>query len=321
MQSLDPPILAIVVPCYDEAEVFPRTIQELHALRARLASDRKISEKSFLFFVDDGSTDATWSLIAAACAAQPGVVRGLKLARNAGHQNALLAGLMAQIGKADAVISLDADLQDDISAIDRMVELYVGDAVDIVFGVRASRETDTVFKRTTAAGFYRLLQFLGADIVPDHADFRLMSDRALRALAQYGEFHVFLRGLVVQIGLRKAYVQFDRQPRAGGDSKYGLSKMVRLAIDGITSFSVRPLRIITALGLVLIVTFVVTAIWTLVTWIKGETVQGWTSLMLLFLLISSFQTLALGIIGEYVGKTYVETKARPRYIVEKEIVS
>jgi glycosyltransferase involved in cell wall biosynthesis len=321
MTLFDPPILGIVVPCYNEAVVFPVMLRELKSRRRRLLVEEKISEKSFLFFVDDGSSDSTWSMIAAACAADPGVVRGLKLARNSGHQNALLAGLMAQIGKADAVISLDADLQDDVATIDRMVELFNYEQADIVFGVRNSRHTDTVFKRASAAWYYRLMLLFGAEIVPEHADFRLMSDRAIRALSQFGESHVFLRGLVVQLGLRTAHVYFDRQPRAGGKSKYNMVKMIQLAIDGITSFSVRPLRIITLMGVLLSVLFVVIGIWTLVSWIAGETVQGWTSLMLLFLLISSFQTLALGIIGEYVGKTYIQAKTRPRFIIEKEIES
>jgi glycosyltransferase involved in cell wall biosynthesis len=315
------PILGIVIPCYNETEVFPCTLHELQVLHSTLVSELRISEKSFLFFVDDGSDDATWPMIEAACAAQPTLVRGLKLARNYGHQNALLAGLMAQIGKADAVVSLDADLQDDISTVGSMVELFVKKDADIVFAVRRSRKSDTRFKRLTAAWFYRLLRFLGVDIVPEHGDFRLMSDRALRSLAQFREFNIFLRGLVLQLGLRKECVYFDRLPRAGGETKYNLTKMAGLAIDGVTSFSIRPLRIITVIGFLLIATFAVTAMWTLLQWLNGNTVQGWTSLTLLFLLISSFQTLALGIIGEYVGKTYFEVKSRPRYIIEKEVTS
>jgi glycosyltransferase involved in cell wall biosynthesis len=299
MQS---PILGIVVPCFNETEVFPCTLHELQVLRSTLVSELRISEKSFLFFVDDGSQDATWPMIEAACAAQPALVRGLKLARNYGHQNALLAGLMAQIGKADAVVSLDADLQDDISAVGSMVEFFVKKNADIVFAVRRTRKNDSRFKRATAAWFYRLLRFLGVDIVPEHGDFRLMSDQALRTLAQFGEFNIFLRGLVLQFGLRKEYVYFDRLPRAAGESKYNLPKMIGLAIDGITSFSIRPLRIITVMGFLLVAMFAVMAIWTFVRWMTGDTVQGWTSLMLLFLLISSFQTLALARIMHHAAR-------------------
>ena len=268
--------------------------------------------------VDDGSTDSTWYLIEKISNAQPKRVRALKLSRNVGHQNALLAGLLAQIGKADAVISLDADLQDDMSVVAKMIDHFSGGA-EIVFAVRKGRTTDSRFKRGTADLYYRILNWLGADIIPHHADFRLMSERALRALSLYGEAHVFLRGLAVQLGFKTATVAYDRLPRLHGETKYTLAKMVALAINGITSLSVRPIRIIALMGIILFVVFLGRSVWVFATWLTGHTVQGWTSVMLLFLLIASFQTFAIAVIGEYVGKIYFEAKARPRYIVEEEI--
>jgi glycosyltransferase involved in cell wall biosynthesis len=321
MMPVEHPIIALVLPCYNEQDAIPHALQELLSTLGKLIDAKKISNKSYLYFIDDGSNDRTWSLIEQAHVSHPGRVRGLKLARNAGHQNALLAGLTAQIGRTDATISLDVDLQDDVSVIGQMIDHFVLQDADIVFGVRAARATDTAFKRTTAAWYYRLLRWLGADIIPDHADFRLMSDRALRALAQFGEVHVFLRGLVTQLGFKHEVVYFDRAPRLHGVTKYSLPKMLALAVNGITSFSVRPLRLITVAGLILFAAFIAVAVWVLVTWMAGATIQGWTSVMLIVLLVSSFQTLALGVIGEYVGKTYFEAKSRPRYIVEKEISS
>ena len=268
--------------------------------------------------VDDGSTDRTWNLIEKISNAQPKRVRALKLSRNVGHQNALLAGLLAQIGKANAVISLDADLQDDMSVVAKMIDHFSGGA-EIVFAVRKGRTTDSRFKRGTADLYYRILNWLGADIIPHHADFRLMSERALRALSLYGEAHVFLRGLAVQLGFKTATVAYDRLPRLHGETKYTLAKMVALAINGITSLSVRPIRIIALMGIILFVVFLGRSVWVFATWLAGHTVQGWTSVMLLFLLIASFQTFAIAVIGEYVGKIYFEAKARPRYIVEEEI--
>jgi hypothetical protein len=260
-------------------------------------------------------------LIEKAHADNPKCVRGLKLSRNVGHQNALLAGLLGQIGKADAVVSLDADLQDNVAVTKQMINCFVSSGADIVFGVRSERATDTVFKRKTAHWYYRFLRWLGVEVVLDHGDFRLISDRALRALAQFGEVHVFLRGLVMQLGFKTELVYFERKPRAYGETKYTLSKMLAFASDGITSFSIRPLRIVTTLGLILFALSIVALIWVLAAWFAGSTIEGWASLMVIFLLVSSFQTLALGIIGEYVGKTYFETKSRPRYIVEKELSS
>jgi glycosyltransferase involved in cell wall biosynthesis len=313
------PTVAFVIPCFNEAEVLFDTLEKLCRHIGQLVGRGRISDESYVVWVDDGSRDQTWQLIEKACAARPGRVRGLKLARNVGHQVALFAGLTAQCGKADAVVTLDADLQDDISVVDQMVARFAEQGAEIVFAVRGRRETDTTFKRTTAQGYYRTLRSLGVDVIPDHADFRLMSDRAVRALAEFGEVNLFLRGLVMQLGFKTDTVTFDRLPRLYGETKYNLRKMAALALDGVTSFSIRPLRIIAMLGLVMLLFSVGAIAWVFAAWVAGATIEGWTSLMLVFLLISSFQTLALGIIGEYVGKTYFEAKARPRFIVEKEV--
>ncbi len=314
-----PPTIAFIVPCYNEEDVLPHTLARLVADIDGLTASQDIAAASYVLFVDDGSRDGTWRLIEDATTQHPGRVQGLKLSRNVGHQNALLAGLLTQVGKADATISLDADLQDDVSIIAKMVEHFRRDQAEIVFAVRKERSSDSFFKRNTAGMYYRILNWLGADIIPHHADFRLMSDRALRALSQFGEVHVFLRGLVMQLGYKTAIVEFERLPRLHGETKYTLQKMMRLAIDGITSLSVRPIRLIALLGIILFFIFLGMSVWVFGTWIAGHTVQGWTSVMLLFLLIAAFQTFALAVIGEYVGKIYFEAKSRPRYIVEKEI--
>lgn len=313
-----PPTIAFVIPCYNEEAGLPHTLARLTADLDKLAAEGRVSPQSYALLVDDGSRDRTWALIEEASRAHPGRVHGLKLSRNVGHQNALLAGLLTQIGKADATISLDADLQDDVSVVGQMID-HFRDGAEIVFAVRNERSTDTFFKRGTAGLYYRILNWLGADIIPHHADFRLMSDKAMRALSAFGESHVFLRGLVVQLGFRTAIVEFERLPRLHGETKYTFRKMARLAVDGITSLSVRPIRLIALLGIILFVIFLGMAMWVFITWIAGHTVQGWTSVMLLFLLIAAFQTFALAVIGEYVGKIYFEAKSRPRYIVEREV--
>lgn len=319
MTANPPPTIAFIVPCYNEQAVFSHTLGRLLMDIERLAAAQKIAPTSYVLFIDDGSGDRTWSLIEEAARAHPGRVQGLKLSRNVGHQNALLAGLITQVGKADATISLDADLQDDIGVIAKMIEHFTHNQTEIVFAVRKERASDSFFKRGTAGLYYRILKWLGAEVIPHHADFRLMSDRAMRALSQFGEVHVFLRGLVMQLGFRTATVEFDRLPRLHGETKYTLHKMVRLAIDGITSLTVRPIRMIALLGLILFFIFIGMSVWVFGTWLAGHTVQGWTSVMLLFLLIAAFQTFALAVIGEYVGKIYFESKSRPRYIIEKEI--
>jgi polyisoprenyl-phosphate glycosyltransferase len=314
-----PPTIAFIIPCYNEQAGLTHTLATLSADLSRLAESQQVSVQSYVLLVDDGSSDRTWALIEDATRAQPGRVQGLKLSRNVGHQNALLAGLLTQIGKADATISLDADLQDDISVIDKMIDHFRNGGAEIVFAVRKERSTDSLFKRSTANLYYRLLNWLGADTIPHHADFRLMSDRAMRALSQFDEVHVFLRGLVLQLGFKSAIVEFDRLPRLHGETKYTLAKMAALAVNGITSLSVRPIRLIALLGIILFVIFLGVSVWVFATWLAGHTVQGWTSVMLLFLLIAAFQTSAIAVIGEYVGKIYFEAKSRPRYIVEKEI--
>jgi len=315
------PILSFVVPCYNEQAVFPHTLHELLATLRGFVSEGIISENSYLFFVDDGSQDDTWTLIEKAHAENPKCVRGLKLSRNVGHQNALLAGLLGQIGRADAVISLDADLQDNVAVTKQMINCFVSSGAEIVFGVRSERPTDTMFKRKTAQWYYRFLRWLGVEVVLDHGDFRLISERALRALAQFGEVHVFLRGLMMQLGFKTEIVYFERKPRAYGETKYTLAKMLAFASDGITSFSIRPLRIVTTMGLILFALSIIAVVWVVTSWLTGKTIEGWASVMTIFLIVASFQTLALGIIGEYVGKTYFEAKSRPRYIVEKELSS
>lgn len=319
MTTATPPTIAFIIPCYNEQAGLPHTLDRLLADMDKLVAVHDIAASSYILFVDDGSVDRTWSLIEEATQTYPGRVQGLKLSRNVGHQNALLAGLLTQIGKADATISLDADLQDDISVIAKMIEHFRREHAEIVFAVRKERSSDSLFKRGTAGLYYRILNWLGADIIPHHADFRLMSDRAMRALSQYSEVHVFLRGLVMQLGYKTAMVEFERLPRLHGETKYTLQKMMRLAIDGITSLSVRPIRLIALLGIILFFIFLGMSVWVFGTWLAGHTVQGWTSVMLLFLLIAAFQTFALAVIGEYVGKIYFEAKSRPRYIVEKEV--
>ncbi|MGB9395077.1 MAG: glycosyltransferase family 2 protein [Pseudolabrys sp.] len=318
MTAAKPPTIAFVIPCYNEQAGIQHTLSCLLADINKLEKSKAISSRSYVLLIDDGSTDRTWDLIEKVSQTHAKRVRGLKLSRNVGHQNALLAGLLAQIGKADAVVSLDADLQDDMSVVAKMIDHFNGGA-EIVFAVRKRRATDSRFKRGTADLYYRILNWLGADIIPHHADFRLMSDRALRALSLYGEAHVFLRGLAVQLGFKTATVVYDRLPRIHGETKYTLGKMVALAINGITSLSVRPIRMIALMGIMLFVVFMGMSIWVFATWLAGQTVQGWTSVMLLFLLIASFQTFAIAVIGEYVGKIYFEAKARPRYIIEQEI--
>lgn len=318
MPAAKTPTIAFVVPCYNEQAGLPHTLARLLAEIDRLVKTKAVSPKSYMVLVDDGSRDGTWALIEKASRTHGQRVRGVKLSRNVGHQNALLAGLLTQIGKADAVISLDADLQDDMSVIGKMIG-HFREGTEIVYAVRKERSTDSWFKRGTADLYYRTLNWLGADVVPHHADFRLMGDRALRALALYGETHVFLRGLVVQLGFKTATVAFDRLPRLHGETKYTLARMISLGINGITSLSVRPIRIIALMGIILFVVFIGMSIWVFSNWVTGDTVQGWTSVMLLFLLIASFQTFAIAVIGEYVGKIYFEAKSRPRYIIEREL--
>ena len=306
--------LAIVVPCYNEEEVLPTTKKELSNLLKNLQEKKLISKESFICFVDDGSKDRTWEMIEE-FAKEPHI-KGLKLSRNCGHQNALLAGLFYVEGLSDAAVSLDADLQDDISVVEQMCQKFVN-GYEIVYGARKRRDTDTAFKRLSAEGFYKLMRFMGVDIIDNHADFRLMSKRALQWLKEFQEVNLFLRGIIPLLGLKSDIVYYDRKERLAGESKYPLKKMLSFAWDGITSFSVMPLRFITFLGLsVLFISFML-SIWVVIAKISGVAVSGWTSMMLIVLFLGGVQMLSIGIIGEYIGKIYKETKRRPRFFVEK----
>lgn len=307
--------LVIIVPCYNEEEVLPETTRQLSAVLDELRASGKIGSGKILY-VDDGSRDRTWEIIRGFSASSP-CVCGLKLAHNSGHQQALWAGLEWAAGHAGAAVSIDADLQDDPHCIAEMVDLW-RDGADVVYGIRKERRTDTWFKKTTAQGFYRLMEALGGGIVYNHADFRLMSRRALQALMAYPERNLFLRGMVTALGFRTAKVFYDRRERFAGQSKYPLGKMVSFALDGITSFSVRPLRYIAMLGLLFILISVAVIVYGVAVYCQGNTIPGWTSLLVSVWFIGGAILLALGIMGEYVGKIYKEVKRRPRYFVEEE---
>ena len=307
--------LYLVVPCYNEQEVLPesskRFLQKLHSLM----QSGRISDESRVLFVDDGSKDTTWQLIEDYHAAD-GHILGLKLSRNRGHQNALLAGLMTAKEYADCVVSLDADLQDDINAVDEMLTRFE-EGCDVVYGVRESREKDTFFKRFTAQGFYRLMQAMGTQVVYNHADYRLMSKRALDALAEFREVNLFLRGMVPLVGYKFATVSYVREERFAGESKYPLKKMLAFAFDGITSFSVKPLSLITGVGFVIFVLSILAAIYALISYLLGYAVSGWTSTIVSLWFLGGVQLICLGIVGQYIGKIYSEVKQRPRFIIEK----
>jgi len=307
--------LAIVVPCFDEEEVLPTTIERLADLRDRLLSEGLIREESTVHFVDDGSRDGTWSIVEQAAAVLPWV-HGIKLSRNRGHQNALLAGLLTV--KGDAVVSIDADLQDDVGAIREMV-LRHAEGAEIVYGVRNARRADTWFKRFTAESYYRLLRLFGVDVVFNHSDYRLVGRGALDALAGFGEVNLFLRGIVPQLGFPTARVRYERAQRFAGESKYPLRRMLAFAWDGITSFSSIPLRWITTLGFLVSLASFATGCWAIGVHLLVGGVPGWASTLVPIAFLGGIQLLSLGVIGEYVGKTYGETKRRPRFVVEKTI--
>lgn len=306
--------LFIIVPCYNEEEVLHETNRRLAALLESLEKEGRIHAGSILY-VDDGSHDRTWKLVEE-FTASGSPVKGLKLAHNVGHQQALWAGLEYAAAHADAVVSIDADLQDNVESIREMVD-YFNKGIDIVYGVRLERRTDSFFKKTTAQLFYRLMSNLGGEIVYNHADFRLMSRRAVEALMSYPERNLFLRGMVCSMGYPSAVVYYDREKRFAGESKYPFSKMLSFAVDGITSFSVRPLRYIVLLGLLFILISIVAIIYGFLSYLEGDTMPGWTSLLVSIWFIGGMVTTAIGIIGEYVGKIYKEVKRRPRYFVEK----
>ena len=306
--------LYFAIPCYNEEAVLPETSRRLREKFTALRASGRISEGSRICFIDDGSKDRTWELIAG-LHAEDTVFSGIKLSRNRGHQNALLCGLMTLRDRADCVISMDADLQDDINAIDAMLDQFEA-GCDVVYGVRSKRETDSAVKRMTAEGFYRVMRALGADVVFNHADYRLMSRRALDALAEYKEVNLFLRGMVPLIGYKSGVVYYERAERFAGESKYPLKKMLSFAWEGITSLSVQPIKLITRLGALMFCVSLVMLIWFLIRHFTGHTVQGWSSLAVSIWAIGGLELLAIGVVGEYIGKIYLETKGRPRYLAE-----
>lgn len=306
------PILYIVVPCYNEEECIETTSGQLAKKVSSLIKKGKISKESRIVFIDDGSKDKTWSLIKNLS----GLFIGIKLSRNRGHQNALLAGLMYAKDHADVSISIDADLQDDINVIDKMISEYT-DGSDIVYGVRGDRKTDSWFKRTTAQSYYKMLSALGVDVVYNSADYRCMSKRALEELSKYTETNLFLRGITPTIGFKTSTVEYSRHERIAGTSKYPLKKMLSLAWDGVTSFSVKPIRLILNVGVLILFVSIAIILYSIIQKILGNTVSGWTFVICSIWAIGGLQLFAIGIIGEYIGKTYMETKHRPRYIIEE----
>ncbi|WP_160675969.1 glycosyltransferase family 2 protein [Clostridium sp. C8-1-8] len=304
----------LVIPCYNEEEVLPETSKQLKVIMERMIEAKKISEDSKIVFVNDGSRDNTWNIIKG-LHNENKIFSGINLSRNRGHQNALLAGLLTAKNYADAVISLDADLQDDIEVIEQFIDQFYN-GYDIVYGVRSSREKDTFFKKFTAESFYKIMKLLGVDIVFNHADYRLMSKRALEGLGEFEEVNLFLRGIIPLIGYPSVTVEYERHERFAGESKYPLKKMLAFAFDGITSFSIKPIRIIFNMGIILFIISIIMMISSLLGKIHGNNVLGWTSLMESIWMIGGIQLISIGFIGEYVGKLYQETKKRPRYIIE-----
>ncbi|AUI71748.1 glycosyltransferase family 2 protein [Companilactobacillus alimentarius] len=309
--------LSIVVPCYNEEEVLHETTKELTNILSGLMNASKISKNSKIVFVDDGSKDKTWALISE-FSDKYNCVSGVKLSRNFGHQGALLAGVTTASEDSDAVITIDADLQDDVNAIPKMVNEYLQGA-EIVYGVRNNRDTDTAFKRGTAEMFYRFMGFLGVKLVPDSADYRLMSQRACKVLLSYKERNLFLRGIVPLVGFKSAKVFYARKERFAGVSKYPLRKMIKFAIDGITSFSIVPIKMIMGLGFFIVLISIVLLIYSLVQKINGNVVEGWSSLMISIWALGGVQLISISVIGEYVGKIFSEVKGRPRFTIERDI--
>lgn len=307
--------LYLAIPCYNEEDVLWDSAEKLLNKYYDMMSDGKISPDSKIVFIDDGSRDRTWDIIKDLHNQNP-IFQGIKLSRNRGHQNALLAGLMTLRDKADAIISIDADLQDDINVFDDMVR-YFEDGCDVVYGVRSKRATDTFFKRFTAEAFYKILNRMGAKVIFNHADFRLMSRRALEAFSLYRETNIFLRGMVPLIGYKSAIVKYERSERLAGESKYPLKKMLSLAWEGVTSLSIQPIRMITWLGLIIFLISFIMIIYSVISFFVGSAVSGWTSTLCSIWALGGLQLLAIGIIGEYIGKIYMETKRRPRFIVDE----
>lgn len=308
-------VLYIVVPCYKEQEVLPETARRLKKKMEDLIDTGKIDSKSRVVFVNDGLTDRTWEIIKD-IHMKDSLFSGIDLSRNRGHQNALLAGLLTVKTEADMVISMDADLQDDINAVDEMVDKFY-EGYDVVYGVRSRRDTDTWFKRFTAEGFYKVMKFLGADVVFNHADYRLLSKRALEGLADFGEVNLFLRGIVPLIGYSSAVVTYERSERFAGESKYPLKKMLSFAFEGITSLSVQPIRFITRMGLLVFGVSIIMLLYFFIRYFAGHTVAGWASIAVSLWALGGLQLLAIGVVGEYIGKIYLETKRRPRFIIKE----
>lgn len=309
------PVLYIVIPCYNEEEVLPVTAPVFRQKIRTLVDDGKISPESRVLLVDDGSKDKTWSIISALAQADP-VFRGLRLSRNRGHQNALLAGLMEATSLCDITISIDCDGQDDPDAMDRMVEAYL-DGAEVVYGVRSRRDTDTFFKRTTAEGFYKVMKWMGAEVVFNHADYRLVSAKVLKEFAGFREVNIFLRGMVPLVGFKSTCVYYERRERIAGESHYPLKKMLALAFDGITSLSIKPIRMITTLGAMISGVAFLLIVYALVSYFTGNAVSGWASTLIATCFLGGIQLVCLGVIGEYIGKIYLETKARPRYVISE----
>ena len=307
--------LYIVVPCYNEEEVLPETAKRLGDKLSALIAAGKISKKSRVLFVNDGSKDKTWSIIEDLHRTSP-LFCGADLSRNRGHQNALLAGLTTAQNRCDMAISMDADLQDDVDAVDQMVEKYL-DGCDVVYGVRSSRKKDSFFKRFTAEGFYRVMNLLGANVVFNHADYRLLSKRALEGLAEFKEVNLFLRGIVPLVGYRSDTVTYERGERFAGESKYPLGKMLSFALEGITSLSTKPIRLITGLGFFIFLVSIGMLIYILARFFTGHTITGWASVACSVWAIGGLILLSLGVIGEYIGKIYLETKGRPRFLIRE----
>jgi len=308
-------VLYIIVPCYNEQEVLPITAPMFLKKIEQLIEQKKIDKNSRIMFVNDGSRDDTWNIIRALAAANEHFI-GISQSRNRGHQNAVLAGLMEAKDKCDLTISIDCDGQDDINAMDEMVDAW-HDGCEIVYGVRSSRATDTFFKRFTAESFYKLLNFMGADVVFNHADYRLISSRALQELAKFKEVNLYLRGMVPLVGFRSATVEYERHERQAGKSHYPLKKMLALAFDGITSLSVKPIRYISGAGILFSILSAIGIIWCVIQALTGKTVPGWASTACIVFMMGGIQSLFMGVVGEYIGKIYLETKGRPRYIISE----
>lgn len=310
-----PPKLILIIPCYNEQDVLPITSEMFLDKLVQLISEKKISEDSRIMFINDGSRDGTWEIIQNLSERDSRFI-GISQSRNRGHQNAVLAGLMEAKDNCDITISIDCDGQDDINAMDRMVEEYLG-GCEVVYGVRSKRDTDTFFKRFTAESFYKLMNAMGAEVVFNHADYRLISNRVLRELADFKEVNIFLRGMVPLVGFKSTSVPYERHERLAGKSHYPLSKMLALALDGITSLSIKPIKLIMSFGMVIAVISFIGIIWAIVSALLGLTVAGWASTVCIICFVSGIQLISTGVIGEYIGKIYLEVKARPRYIISE----